>query len=62
MTELFKFMTVNQAEYSIQLMSRTLGVSRSGFYAYHGRLPCARQVWSTATSMRMRQTCCGSQT
>ena len=23
-------MTVNQAEYSIQLMSRTLGVSRSG--------------------------------
>lgn len=37
-------MTANQAEYSVQLMSRTLGVSRSGFYAYRSRPPCARQV------------------
>ena len=37
-------MTANQAGYSIQMMSRTLGVSRSGFYAYHSRPPSARQV------------------
>ena len=37
-------MTANQAEYSVQLMSRTLGVSRSGFYAYQTRPPSDRQV------------------
>jgi len=46
-------MTANQAEYSIQLMSRTLGVSRSGFYAYHCRRPCARQVADDALTDRI---------
>ena len=37
-------MTANQAEYSIQTMSRTLCVSRSGFYASHSRPPSARSM------------------
>jgi putative transposase len=46
-------MTANQAEYSIQLMSRTLGVSRSGFYAYKCRPPSARQVTDDALTDRI---------
>jgi len=33
------FKAANQADYSIQMMSGNLGVSRSGFYAHHGRPP-----------------------
>ena len=46
-------MTANQAEYSIQLMSRTLGVSRSGFYAHHSRPPSTRQVADDALTDRI---------
>ena len=46
-------MTANQAEYSVQLMLRTLSVSRSGFYAYHSRPPSARQVAGDALSDRI---------
>ena len=46
-------MTANQAEYSVQMMSRTLGVSRSGFYAYHRRPPSARQIADEAQSKRI---------
>jgi putative transposase len=46
-------MTANQAEYSVQMMSRTLGVSRSGFYAYHRRPPSNRQVADAALSKRI---------
>lgn len=35
-------MTANRAVYSIQTMARSLGVSRSGYYAHAGRKPCAR--------------------
>ncbi len=35
-------MTANQATYPIQLMSKVLGVSRSGFYGHQNRKPCAR--------------------
>ena len=34
-------------------MSRTLGVSRIGFYAYHSRPPCARQVTDHALTDRI---------
>ena len=37
-------MTANQASYPIQLMSKVLGVSRSGFYAHVHREPCARAI------------------
>jgi len=46
-------MTANQADYSIQMMSRTLGVSRSGFYAHHGRPASARAIADEALSMRI---------
>nr|WP_239479949.1 IS3 family transposase [Actibacterium sp. 188UL27-1] len=42
--EVFEFITANQAEYSVQMMSHTLGVSRSGFHAYLNRPPSDRQV------------------
>ena len=35
-------MSANQARYPVQVMARTLGVSRSGFYASQGRGPSAR--------------------
>ncbi len=46
-------MTANQAEYPIQMMSRTLGVSRSGFYAFHSRPPGPRIVEDTALTARI---------
>ena len=46
-------MTANQAEYPVQLMSRPLGVSRSGFYAYHSRQPSDRQVADDALTDRI---------
>lgn len=46
-------MTANQADYSIQMMSRTLGVSRSGFYAHHIRPPSARSMADKALSERI---------
>ena len=50
--EVFDFLTANQAECSVQMMSCTLGVSRSGFYAYRSRLPSARQVADYALADR----------
>lgn len=46
-------MTANQAGYSIQLMSRTLGVSRSGFYACHRRPPSIRHLADEELSKRI---------
>lgn len=37
-------MKANQAEYPVQMMARTFGVSRSGFYAFHSRSPSARTL------------------
>lgn len=48
-------MTANQADYSIQMMSRTLGVSRSGFYAHHSRPPSARSVADEALCKRIKK-------
>ena len=48
-------MTANQAEYLIQMMSRTLGVSRSGFYAHHSRPPSDRTIADDALSKRIAQ-------
>lgn len=41
-------MSANQAQYPVQVMARALGVSRSGFYAFVGRVPSCRQVADAA--------------
>ena len=46
-------MTANQADYSIHMMSRMLGVSRSGFYAHHSRPPSIRSVADEALVKRI---------
>ena len=48
-------MTANQADYSIHMMSRTLGVSRSGFYAHHSRPPSARSIADEALCKRISE-------
>ncbi len=48
-------MTANQTGYPIQLMSRVLGVSRSGFYAHAGRAPCARSVADAVLAERIEK-------
>lgn len=42
MTEAFRFISAEQANHAVSLLCRVLGVSRSGFYAWSGREPCAR--------------------
>ena len=41
-------MTANQAMYPIETMAKTLGVSRSGFYAWSTRSPSARSIADVA--------------
>ena len=48
-------MTANQADYAIQLMSRTLGVSRSGFYAYTGRGSSTRDRFDAVLTKRIKK-------
>jgi len=48
-------MTANQATYPIQLMSKVLGVSRSGFYGRLNRKPCARDTADKGLMKRIVQ-------
>jgi putative transposase len=48
-------MTANQASYPIQLMSRVLGVSRSGYYGHQIRKPCARDEADKGLMKRIEQ-------
>ena len=47
-------MTANQAEFPIGVMARTLGVSRSGFYARQRRAPSRRVVADAALTERIK--------
>lgn len=47
-------MTANQAMFSIATISRTLGVSRSGFYAWRERAASARAKADAALTLRIR--------
>ena len=44
-------MTASQAMFSITTMSKTLGVSRSGFYAWRERAASARSTMRAAISV-----------
>lgn len=48
-------MTANQASYPIQLMSKVLSVSRSGFYGHQNRKPCARDTADKGLMKRIVQ-------
>ena len=47
-------MTANQAMYSISALSRCLGVSRSGYYAWRERSPSARSIADAALTKRIK--------
>lgn len=48
-------MMSNQAEFPIEIMSRSMGVSRSGFYAWQSREPSARDVADRELTDLIRQ-------
>ena len=48
-------MIANQAEYPVEVMSRTMQVSRSGFYAWQSREPSARDVADRELTELMQQ-------
>ena len=47
-------MTANQAMFPTKTMSRILGVSRSGYYAWRDRLPSARSIADAALTDRIK--------
>ena len=46
-------MTANQATFPVSTMSRTLGVSRAGYYAWRGRSPSARSLADAELTARI---------
>ncbi len=51
----FRFIASVERQHPVALSCRVLGVSRSGFYAWRQRPPCARSVADTALSAQIRQ-------
>ena len=58
----FEFMTANQAMFPISIMSKSLGISRSGYYAWCDRPPSARSTADAALTERITAIPCGLQT
>ncbi len=52
---LFRFIDAEKALYSISLMCRVLGVSRSGYHGWKGRPPSSRSVEDSAITQRIRE-------
>ncbi|WP_289015679.1 IS3 family transposase [uncultured Methylobacterium sp.] len=53
-------MSVNQADFPISVMARTLGVSKAGYYAWASRPPSAHAVADAALLKRVRTIHLGS--
>ncbi|UMY16036.1 IS3 family transposase [Methylobacterium organophilum] len=53
-------MRVNQADFPISVMARTLGVSKAGYYAWASRQPSAHAVADAALLKRIRTIHLGS--
>ncbi len=51
----FRFIRAERANHAISLMSRVLGVSRSGFHAWERRGPCDRAVEDAWLNDQIRQ-------
>lgn len=47
-------MTANQAMFAISTMCKTLGVSRSGYYAWRGRVPSTRSIADAELTARIK--------
>ena len=52
---LYEFIEARKAEFSVSLMTRVLGVSRSGYYAWRGRGPSSREKADIELTERIRQ-------
>ena len=48
-------MTANRAEYPVETMARSMGVSRSGFYSWQAREPSARDIADRELTNLIRQ-------
>ncbi len=51
----FRFIASVESDHPVALSCRVLGVSRSGFYAWRQRPPCARSVADATLSDQIRQ-------
>ncbi len=52
--KLYEFIEAQKAEYSVLLIARVLGVSRSGYYAWRGRTPSSRAEANTELTDMIR--------
>jgi len=50
----FRLIEAERARFSVPLMCRILGVSRSGYYAWKNRLPSARAMADAALTEQIR--------
>jgi transposase InsO family protein len=51
----YRFIAAERANYSVALMCRVLGVSRSGYYGWSTRPPSKREVDDRSLSVRIRE-------
>ncbi len=53
--KLYEFIEAKKAEYSVSLIARVLGVSRSGYYAWRGKAPSGRRVADAQLTEKIRE-------
>jgi hypothetical protein len=53
-TDAYRFIAAEKANYPISLMSRTLGVNRQAFHAWERRLPSQRSLEDAFLTERIR--------
>lgn len=53
--KLYRFIEAEKAHYSVSLLTRVLGVARSGYYAWRGRKPSGRTAANAELVGRIRQ-------
>ena len=51
----YRFIEAQKAHYTVSLLARVLGVSRSGYYAWRARTPSDRATANTELTGRIRE-------